>query len=477
MKSLEKDLVYVDVKKISFDPLNPRGEKPHQILTDKEFSKLVDSIKQYGLLEPLIVKKDDEKAGHYILIDGERRLRAAKKIADESKDKSNVPALVAKDEMDGRILAYQVHMLRKNWNKAAETKAIKQIIVDIKAIKPKINEVDLKKEVKEITAHKEHEIDDILKMIKFGDEIIEEVINGSVDMSYLVQIESSFIRPLARKYPSIMKKYGEDAIRQTMAQKAIKGLLKNTRFLMDKFKDVFNEGDHNDKIEHIISTFIEEPDKKVEESYQEYTNLVKHNGKKGVKSADPVKKSSAPKKVSSVVSRHKEIKVSKKQQTFLEDIRKNIEGVATVLSKEEYDYIAEGLFCLESSCFKAAVLMLWATAISKTLKLIDTDLADFNSVSQTMKSDAKSVWKHFSRNFKCDYVDLEEIRVKSDDVHLLCYLCFKKIISVPEFKKLKSIYDMRNDCAHPTSVQISTNEAIASFENIYNVVLNNPKIK
>ena len=133
MKSLEKDTKYVKVDKISFDVNNPRGEKEHQIISDPEFQKLISSIKLHGILEPLIVKKDPAKDEHFILIDGERRLRAARKVPEADKTGDNtVPVLVAKDDADGRILAYQVHMLRKNWNKASETKSIKIIIADIK---------------------------------------------------------------------------------------------------------------------------------------------------------------------------------------------------------------------------------------------------------------------------------------------------------------------------------------------------------
>jgi ParB family chromosome partitioning protein len=107
MKSLEKDTKYIQLSKISFDVNNPRGEKEHQIVSDPEFQKLISSIKAHGILEPLIVKKDPSKEEHFILIDGERRLRAATKVSEADKnDDSTVPVLIAKDDADGRILAY-----------------------------------------------------------------------------------------------------------------------------------------------------------------------------------------------------------------------------------------------------------------------------------------------------------------------------------------------------------------------------------
>lgn len=479
MRSLEKKLHHKNIENISFNPDNPRGEQPHQIMGDKEFGKLVSSIGQYGLLEPLIVKKDIKKKDHYILIDGERRLRAANKVAKAGEIKSTVPVLIAKDEVDGRILAYQVHMLRKNWIKVSETKAIKQIIDDIKEKSPSISDANVKKELKNITAHRDHDLNAILTLIKYDDDIIGKVLSKDLDMSYLVQIESSFMTPLRRKYPSVIEKYDENTIRHIMANKAINRLLKNTRFLTDKFREVFNKKDHEKQIEKLLLDFMEDKNKNIQEAYDEFDKLGRLGGSKTKKPATTKKrggKGSSTRKAKSV-SHYKEIKTTIKQQTSLEDIHKKIESIAKVFSSEEYAYITEGCDCLKNHCFKAAVLMLWATAISRVLSVLDKDIDEFNRSSSEMKAKPKSEWKHSATHFKMDYNDVEEIRVQSNDIHLLCYLCYKKIITVTQCKKLKSIYGTRNDCGHPTDVEISPNEVIAAFENVYSLILNNKELK
>ena len=158
-------------------------------------------------------------------LDGERRWRAS--IESEQDE---VPVLVAKDDTDGRILAYQVHMLRENWDKPAETTAIKKIISDLKSANPAITDAEIKQKIEEITAHKSHELADILKLIKYDDETIKKVIANELNMSYLVQIEASFVVPLKSFYPEVNNKYGEDKIRKILIQKALDGKLVNTRF-------------------------------------------------------------------------------------------------------------------------------------------------------------------------------------------------------------------------------------------------------
>ena len=475
MKTLHRDLQYINPNDISYDKNNPRGLSESQIKNNPQFNKLVSSIKQYGILEPLIVKSDDSNSKKYVLIDGERRWRAS--IESEQDE---VPVLVAKDDTDGRILAYQVHMLRENWDKPAETTAIKKIISDLKSVNPAITDAEVKQKIEEITAHKSHELADILKLIKYDDETIKKVIANGLKMSYLVQIEASFVVPLKKLYPEVNNKYGEDKIRKILIQKALDGKLVNTRFLMDKFKFVFADTKHKEQIKGLLLNFLEKKKKSIKETYGEYESISGRIKKTGLQKQQRQKKAgplSGRKAAVGDTFSPKSLKVTKKQQTLISDIRDRFEKIGSSFTKEENEYIAEALFCLEKHCFKAATLMAWSSGNSRILKYVGNSLSDFNSASQTMFNNSKSVWKHFSKGFQKNATSVEDIRVNSNDIQLLCYLAFKKIISSTQFNKLHANYKTRCDCAHPTDIELSPNEATAIFENIYNLVLNNPKLK
>lgn len=64
------------IQKISVDSLQANPEQPRQHFDDKELAALSDSIKQYGILQPLVVTPSSDDG--YYLIAGERRWRAAK---------------------------------------------------------------------------------------------------------------------------------------------------------------------------------------------------------------------------------------------------------------------------------------------------------------------------------------------------------------------------------------------------------------
>ncbi len=95
MSSLYKDAIYwIEVDQIEPNPFQPRKEFDESALLD-----LADSIRQYGILQPLVVTRVEDinpEGGmnvHYELIAGERRLRASKLAG-----LYQVPVIIRKNE-------------------------------------------------------------------------------------------------------------------------------------------------------------------------------------------------------------------------------------------------------------------------------------------------------------------------------------------------------------------------------------------
>ncbi|MCY7361024.1 MAG: ParB/RepB/Spo0J family partition protein, partial [Ignavibacteria bacterium] len=67
-KDINKVVNEIEIDKIKVNPLQPRED-----FDEEKLKELSDSIKQNGIIQPVTVKFQN---GEYILISGERRLRA-----------------------------------------------------------------------------------------------------------------------------------------------------------------------------------------------------------------------------------------------------------------------------------------------------------------------------------------------------------------------------------------------------------------
>jgi len=63
-------------EEIDIDLISPNPEQPRKRFHSDEINELADSIREHGIIQPLIVTRDD--SGSYQLIAGERRLQAAR---------------------------------------------------------------------------------------------------------------------------------------------------------------------------------------------------------------------------------------------------------------------------------------------------------------------------------------------------------------------------------------------------------------
>lgn len=472
-------LMKVDPELIHFDQKNPRGEKPEQIEKDETFKDLKKSVKRFGVLIPLTARTRRSARKPYMLVDGERRLRAAL-----SENKDSVPVhLIEGDEVDGRVLAYNIHMLRKQWDKRVEVSSIREIRDELIRKNKDITESELFNKLREITNHKEHDLRTLLAMLKYGDAAIGKVQDGTLAMSYLVQIDSSFLSPFNRMFPKLYSRYGDATLRKILVRKAEDGKLGNTRYLMDYVLDFFKKpGDRSKEyktnLRNVTKKFLDDREQHVRIIVQKMTVQQKAAKKRKAKK----KKKKATTKKALKITREEtfeyaSLKITKKHLSRINDIRPRLEKVAASFTDEESEYIKEGICCLEKHCFKATVLMVWATGISRILKYVERNLADFNKASKAMADQPKSFYKYFAKNFQKNAGDIEDVRENSNDRQLLCYICYKGFITKPEFKKLKSNYDTRNDCAHPTAISLTSNEIIVIFENVHNLLLANRNLK
>ena len=117
IKEVIKEVETIDINKIE-----PNSNQPRKSFNEDAIHELADSIKQHGLIEPLIVQKG--KKGFYTIIAGERRWRAAK-IAGLK----DIP-IVIKDYTDQQVMEIALieNLQREDLNAIEEAEAYNRLI-------------------------------------------------------------------------------------------------------------------------------------------------------------------------------------------------------------------------------------------------------------------------------------------------------------------------------------------------------------
>ncbi len=106
---------------LKISEVEPNREQPRRNFNEDALEELADSIRQYGVLQPLLVSK---KENYYEIITGERRWRAAKKAG-----LSEIPVIV-KDFSKQEILEISLieNLQRENLNPIEEAMAYERLL-------------------------------------------------------------------------------------------------------------------------------------------------------------------------------------------------------------------------------------------------------------------------------------------------------------------------------------------------------------
>jgi ParB family chromosome partitioning protein len=80
---LEPEVRSGEVRRLPVASIVPNPMQPRRVFTDSELSDLVDSIRENGLLQPLVVRPSPGSPDRYELVAGERRFRALNKLGWE----------------------------------------------------------------------------------------------------------------------------------------------------------------------------------------------------------------------------------------------------------------------------------------------------------------------------------------------------------------------------------------------------------
>lgn len=128
-KTSEPPVISADVAnyaEIDVDRVRPNPKQPRTVFDDDALAELTFSIKEIGLLQPIVVRRIDDASGEYELIAGERRLRASKQAGI-----THIPAIIrTTDDADMLRDALLENLHRADLNPLEEAAAYSQMLAD-----------------------------------------------------------------------------------------------------------------------------------------------------------------------------------------------------------------------------------------------------------------------------------------------------------------------------------------------------------
>ncbi|MBQ0083693.1 MAG: ParB/RepB/Spo0J family partition protein, partial [Clostridiales bacterium] len=111
------------LKTVSTEEIMPNPNQPRKFFDEYELSRLAESIRENGILQPLTVRK---KGNVYELISGERRLRAARMAGHK-----RVPCIIINaDENSSAVYAIIENLQREDLTFFEEAQAIERLITE-----------------------------------------------------------------------------------------------------------------------------------------------------------------------------------------------------------------------------------------------------------------------------------------------------------------------------------------------------------
>ena len=124
IKNMGESVTGVNVLQVRIDEIRPNRAQPRVDFDINAMIRLADSIRRYGILQPLSVRRSSEEGYQYELIAGERRLRAARSLGYFC-----VPCIVVEaDEKMSAELAIIENLLREDLNMFEQAYGFRQLI-------------------------------------------------------------------------------------------------------------------------------------------------------------------------------------------------------------------------------------------------------------------------------------------------------------------------------------------------------------
>ncbi|HOQ08468.1 MAG TPA: ParB/RepB/Spo0J family partition protein [Clostridiales bacterium] len=171
------------VTEVRITDIEPNANQPRKSFDDEKLAALAESIKQHGVVQPLIVQQDGDS---YRIVAGERRWRAARLAGLET-----VPVIV-RDLSDRQVMEVALieNLQREDLNPIEEAEAYEKLISEYGMTQ---------EEVASVVGKSRPAITNSIRLLSLDDEIKSRLISGEISSGHARALLSLDDKDLRRK--------------------------------------------------------------------------------------------------------------------------------------------------------------------------------------------------------------------------------------------------------------------------------------
>jgi len=241
---------------IKLGRIQPDKNQPRKYFDEEKLQELADNIKEYGVIEPIVVK---ESGAFYEIITGERRWRAARMAGLKE-----IPVVVKKnvDDRTSREMSIIENIQREDLNPVEEALAYQSLIEDFNLTQ---------EEVAKKVSKKRSTITNSLRLLKLDEDVLEMLKGGLITQGHaraLLVIEDRELR----------KKIADKCAAENLSVREIENLVKLDK--ISKEKKSKNDSPEAEELKR-LKILYKDLEKKMKAKLGTKVNIIPKNKDKG----------------------------------------------------------------------------------------------------------------------------------------------------------------------------------------------------
>jgi ParB family chromosome partitioning protein len=239
-----QELVQVDglrFGELDVNAIQPNAAQPRKVFEAEPFAELVHSVKEFGVLQPIVVR--ELSPGKYELIMGERRLRASKEAGLKK-----IPAVIRETPDDNMLrdaLLENIH--RANLNPLEEASAYQQLLSDFGITQDQLAEK---------IGRSRPQITNTIRLLKLPIAVQQKVAAGVLSAGHARAI-------LSATDPSRMEYFANKVINEGLSVRSLEELVGMDKPVATLGKGTITQGARKDSLKVIAEQLGDRLDTKV----------------------------------------------------------------------------------------------------------------------------------------------------------------------------------------------------------------------